>query len=199
MSSLINEILPQSGFEIVKIKIGNILFHELNNQKSMQPFSYPVNVFVDRMIPFDKKEVCVVNVRLESINKSNHGQRNSFDDVVYTLDVFSAAKQNDNEKGDFVSTSIRDKFVGMITSILQSGYYSTLGFEPGLIMSSNISGVEVFEASNNNDGSFVSMSRINLSVRLFEDYKTWKGVLLDNNLTDVKLDLTELGYKYQLI
>lgn len=198
MSSLINTVIPQSGFEIVKHRIGSILLTELLNQKNLQPFPEPVNVFVDRMTPFDKSEELLFNVRLEAINKSNQGQRNTQDEATYTIDLYVTSKQNQNDRGDLLSTSKRDKFIGIVCAIFQSSFYHTLSFEPGLIMSSNIDGVEVYEPSNNQDANFVSMARINLSVRLFEDYKSWQGVLLDNNLTDVKLELTELGYKYQL-
>lgn len=196
--SKINDIIQPQGFEIVKHRIAQILTTELENQKSLQNFIYPINVYVDRMTPIDKSEVLAINVRLDGLNKSNHSQYKTDDNVNYSIDVWAITKQDSNTLGDEISTNLRDKFAGMIVQILQSNLYATLSFEPGLILSSNVEGLDTYEASNNQDSKYVSMTRVNHSVRLHQDYKIWQGLPLVNNLTDVKLDLTEKGYKYQL-
>jgi len=66
-------------------------------------------------------------------------------------------------------------------------------------MSSNVQNIEPYEPNNNQDASFVSMARLNHNVRFYQDYKVWEGVEVTNNLTNVKLSNTELGYKYELI
>lgn len=195
---MISKAIPESGFEIVKKRLGFILKAELENQKILQGFNYPINLFVDRSIPFDKSEVLVINIRFDTLNKSNQGQHGSHDTITYNVDVYATAKQSQTETGDEKSTSIRDKFIALIAAILQSNVYLTLGLDPGLIMSSNVENIDTYEASNNQDANFVSMTRLNYSVRIYQDYSVWEGVTADQNLTDVKLDLTELGYKYQL-
>jgi len=75
----------------------------------------------------------------------------------------------------------------------------TLDFTPGLVMSSNVQNIEPYEPSNNQDASFMSMARLNHEVRFYQNYKVEEGVLLTNNLANVKLSNTDLGYKYELI
>jgi hypothetical protein len=197
--ALINTIIEESGFEIVKKRIGAILKIELDNQKTLQGFNFPISVFIDRITPFDKSEVVIVNVRFDSLNKSNQTQYGSQDSIVYNIDVYATAIQNSAQRGDELSSSIRDKFTAMIAAILDSNIYNSLSLDQGLIMSTTVDGIDPYETSNNQDANFTTMGRVNYSVRLYQDYEVWEGVLFNQNLTDVKLDLTDLGYKYEII
>lgn len=195
---MISKVIPESGFEIVKKRIGFVLKSELENQKSLQGFNFPINIFVDRITPFDKSEVLVINVRFDSLSKSNQSQYGSHDTITYNVDVFSTASQKSSNRGDELSSDLRDKISALCAAILQSNIYITLGLENNSIMSTNVEGIDTYEAANNQDGKFVSMCRLNYSVKLYQDYEVWEGVEANQNLTDVKLGLSELGYKYEL-
>jgi hypothetical protein len=197
--ALINTIIGPSGVELIKHRIAAILKTELENQKVLQEDTFPINVFVDRMVPIDKSEIVVINVRFESINPESINQHGSQEDATFTIDTWAVAKQTSTKRGDLLSTNLRDKITFQIKAILQSNFYVTLGFIPGLIMSSNVQNIEPYEPNNNQDASFVSMARLNHNVRFYQDYKVWEGVEVTNNLTNVKLSNTELGYKYELI
>ena len=197
--ALINTIIGPSGTELIKHRIAAILKTELENQKVLQEDTFPINVFVDRMVPIDKAEILVINVRFESINPESINQHGSQEDATFTIDTWAVAKQTSTKRGDLLSTNLRDKITFQIKAILQSNFYVTLGFIPGLIMSSNVQNIEPYEPNNNQDASFVSMARLNNIVRFYQDYKVWEGVEVTNNLTNVKLSNTELGYKYELI
>jgi hypothetical protein len=196
---MINTIIGPSGVELIKHRIAAILKTELENQKVLQEDTFPINVFVDRMVPIDKSEIVVINVRFESINPESINQHGSQEDATFTIDTWAVSKQTSTKRGDLLSTNLRDKITFQIKAILQSNFYVTLGFIPGLIMSSNVQNIEPYEPNNNQDASFVSMSRLNHNVRFYQDYKVWEGVEVTNNLTNVKLSNTELGYKYELI
>ena len=196
---MINTIIGPSGVELIKHRIAAILKTELENQKVLQEDTFPINVFVDRMVPIDKAEILVINVRFESINPESINQHGSQEDATFTIDTWAVAKQTSTKRGDLLSTNFRDKITFQIKAILQSNFYVTLGFVPGLIMSSNVQNIEPYEPNNNQDASFVSMARLNHNVRFYQDYKVWEGVEVTNNLTNVKLSNTELGYKYELI
>ena len=197
--ALINTIIGPSGVELIKHKIAAILKTELENQKVLQEDTFPINVFVDRMVPIDKSEILVINVRFESLNPESINQHGSQEDATFTIDTWAVSKQTSTKRGDLLSTNFRDKITFQIKAILQSNFYVTLGFVPGLIMSSNVQNIEPYEPNNNQDASFVSMARLNHQVRFYQNYKVEEGVLLTNNLTNVKLSNTELGFKYELI
>jgi hypothetical protein len=196
---MINTIIGPSGVELIKHRIAAILKTELENQKVLQEDTFPINVFVDRMVPIDKSEILVINVRFESLNPESINQHGSQEDATFTIDTWAVSKQTSTKRGDLLSTNFRDKITFQIKAILQSNFYVTLGFVPGLIMSSNVQNIEPYEPNNNQDASFVSMARLNHNVRFYQDYKVWEGVEVTNNLTNVKLSNTELGYKYELI
>ena len=196
---MINTIIGPSGVELIKHRIAAILKTELENQKVLQEDTFPINVFVDRMVPIDKSEILVINVRFESLNPESINQHGSQEDATFTIDTWAVSKQTSTKRGDLLSTNFRDKITFQIKAILQSNFYVTLGFVPGLIMSSNVQNIEPYEPNNNQDASFVSMARLNHNVRFYQDYKVWEGVLITQNNTNVKLSNTELGYKYELI
>lgn len=192
----INNALTKSGFEIVKKRIGEILTDELQNQKTLQGFDFPVNVFVDRINNFDVSEIVIINVRLENLNKSNQNQYSSHDEVTYNIDIIATGVQTNDDLGGTISTSVRDSFASMCINILQSNIYATLGFEKGLVMSSNIESFNTYEAANNQDSNFVSMGRVSLAVKIYEGHEVWAGENFESNFTDIKLGLTDLGYKF---
>ena len=197
--ALINTIIEPSGTELIKHQIAAILKTELENQKVLQEDTFPINVFVDRMVPIDKSEILVINVRFESLNPESINQHGSQENATFTVDTWAVAKKTSTKRGDLLSTNLRDKIIFQIKAILQSNFYVTLDFVPGLVMSSNVQNIEPYEPNNNQDASFVSMARLNHEVRFYQNYKVEEGVLLTNNLTNVKLSNTELGYKYELI
>jgi len=197
--ALINTIIEPSGTELIKHQIAAILKTELENQKVLQEDTFPINVFVDRMVPIDKSEILVINVRFESLNPESINQHGSQENATFTVDTWAVAKQTSTKRGDLLSTNLRDKITFQIKAILQSNFYVTLDFVPGLVMSSNVQNIEPYEPNNNQDASFVSMARLNHEVRFYQNYKVEQGVLLTNNLTTVKLSDTDLGYKYELI
>jgi hypothetical protein len=197
--ALINTIIAPSGIELIKHQIAAILKTELENQKVLQSDTFPINVFVDRMVPIDKSEILVINVRFESLNPDSINQYGSQETGTFTIDTWATAKQTPTKRGDLLSTNLRDKITFQIKAILQSNFYVTLDFTPGLVMSSNVQNIEPYEPSNNQDASFMSMARLNHEVRFYQNYKVEEGVLLTNNLANVKLSNTDLGYKYELI
>jgi len=197
--ALINSIIGPSGVEIIKHTIAAILKTELENQKVLQSDTFPINVFVDRMVPIDKSEILVINVRFESLNPESINQHGSSETGTFTIDTWATAKQTSTKRGDLLSTDLRDKIIFQIKAILQSNFYVTLGLQPGLIMSSNVQNIEPYEPNNNQDASFVSMARLNHEVRFYQDYQVYEGVEFSENLTDVKLSNTDLGYQYKLI
>lgn len=195
MASIITEIIPIQGFEIVLNKIGVILFEELTNQKSIQIINGDFDVFIERQEPYDKSEDVVVNISLDNDNFTGKTQKDSQGLTTFFIDVyckgFLAMKIGSN-------TVFRDKrsiFSGLIRYILSSTKYNKLGFEPGFIGGAYVDSISYQSTPDNEDGSFVKFARITYSVRIQENQQNWQGIPLMGNDSSVRLAETNLGYK----
>lgn len=193
----ITSAIPEQGFEKVRDAIGAILATELANQKILQGFAEEINLYVGRMTPFAQAEVLMINVLIDSANYSNHNERNTNGSTNFFIDIYSTGKESDGEDGGFASSKRRDKFVGMVRYILQDHHYKILDLPVGLIAGTEVSGFENFESKNNQDAANVTMTRLSFAVRIIENQSLWAGTNISAIFTNVKLDLTTKGYKYE--
>jgi len=56
----------------------------------------------------------------------------------------------------------------------------------------------MYEQPNTQDSNFSRMARISFSVKIMERQDLFEGLLINDNETTVKLDLTEQGFQYKL-
>ena len=196
MSNLIENIIPRQNFEIVGEKIGEILFLELQNQKNLQNFSDPINVFSERTIGFGNEDEIYINICLSSGSYSEKTQKDQQGLTVFNIDVFSNAKESEGKSGGENSAYRLQKFIGMIRYILSHTDYKTLGLPLGFIGGTSFESFEISEPDYKQDSSFFKMARILFSVRIWENQSMSKFSAFEGNSTSVKLDLTELGYKF---
>lgn len=196
--SLINEIIPEQGFEKVRDAIGAILRIELEAQKTLQSLTDDINVYVGRNNPFQQSEQLMINILTDSANYSSIHEKGTHGNTNFFIDIYTSAKEKGNVDGGEMSTRKRDKYLGMIRFILQNHKYMRLGLPAGLIMGTYVEGFENFEPSSNQDATFVKMSRLSYSVRIVEQQDMWNGIEINSIFTTVKLDETQRGYKYEL-
>jgi len=196
MTPLIANAIPEQGFEIVRDAIGSILYTELKNQKKIQQFDEPINVFNSRSTPFQHSEVLMINVLLDSASYSQMTERSVQSGVNYFVDIYSSAKESLNNTGGLNSAIRRDKFLGMVRYILQDHHYKVLGLPLGCIMGTYVESFESFEPSNAQDSAFVTMTRLTFNVRLGENQSVWDGNEINTIFTGVRLDQTDKGYQY---
>ena len=140
--SLINQVIPEQGFEIVRDTIGAILKIELENQKTLQSLTDDINVFVGRSNPFQQSEKLMINILLDSGDYSNPHEKGNHEKTVFFIDIYTSAKENETNDGGYVSTKKKDKYLGMIRYILQDHHYKTLGLPMGSIMGTQVDGFE---------------------------------------------------------
>lgn len=196
--ALITEIIPKQNFEIIHDKIGEILTVELANQKVLQTLPENAEVFKERIIAIDKTEEIVIAVLLDGLNSSSVTQSDQENKTNYFVDVYASGKAEGTTPGDNVVASKLQKYLGMVRYILQSHKYVTLDLPAGTIGNKNVDRVQMHDQENTQDANYSRMGRISFSVRIMENQKLWDGVLLDNNTTKVKLELTDKGYQYKL-
>lgn len=195
--SLINEIIPEQGFEKVRDAIGAVLKLELEAQKTLQTLTDDINVYIGRNNNFNQSETLMINVLTDSANYSNTHEKGSHGGTNFFIDIYVSGRESETEDGGYISTKKRDKYLGMVRYILQSHKYMKLGLPAGLIMGTYVEGFENFEPSNTQDASFTKMTRISYSVRIIEDQSLWDGVEINSIFTNVKLDETDRGFKYE--
>lgn len=195
----INIEIPKQGFEVVRDLIGAVLKTELENQKTLKGFTEPLNIYTGRSTPFQHSEILMINVLLDSANYSQIHEKGAHGGTNYFVDIYTSAKESTENNGGFNSSVRRDTFLGMSRFILQDHHYKTLGLPNGLIMGTYVEGFENFEPANAQDTAFVKMARLVYNVRINESQTLWGGVTLASAFTDVKLDETNKGYKYELI
>ena len=193
----ITEIIPEQGFEIVLRQLGTILTIELENQKTLQSFDEPISVYNSRTEPFNESEELMINVLLDSSNYSNLTQVSADGETVYNIDICCTGKSSEFKNGGSDSQIRLNKFVGMIRYILSSPKYQTLGLGGSLIGNRRVTGFDNFDSPNKQGAAFVRVARISFTAVIHECQESFSGVELLGTDTDVKLDLTELGYKYQ--
>ncbi|QHJ82254.1 MAG: hypothetical protein [Caudoviricetes sp.] len=200
MNPRITSIIPKQNFETVREQIGAILLIELENQKTLQGFSYPINVYSEYSGGIGIEDEVNINVSLSSSNFGGKTQKDAQGNTVFNIDIFSNAKETANKTGSEISAGRIGKFLGMIRFILSHTEYKTLGFELGFIGGTYF---ESFEFTEQNyfpqDGANVKMCRITFSARLQENQTMSPINILEGNETNVKLELTEKGYKYKFI
>lgn len=196
--ALITEQIQEQGFEIVRDSIAAILKTELENQKSLpnSRITEDLKVFTGRSTPFQQSEVLMINVLLDSANYSQYSEKGVHESTNFSVDVYCTAKETSSDIGGYLASVRRDKFVGLVRFILQDHHYKTLGLPLGLIMGTYVESFEAFEPNNSQDSAFVKMSRITFSVRINENQSLWQGININSIFTDVKLDLTDLGYQF---
>lgn len=195
--SLISEQIPSRGFEIVRDAIGAVLKTELDAQRKLQDLTNDNNIFIGRNTPFNQSEKLMINVMLDSAGYGSFNEASSHGSTTYFIDVYVSAKTSTDKDGGYSASQIRDKYMGMITYILQHHKYVTLGLPVGSIMGTYVEGFENFEASNNQDATYSKMGRVTFSVRINESQTLWNGLELNSIFTDIKLELTEKGYKLE--
>lgn len=198
--SRINQVIPVQGFEVVRETIAAILTTELSYQKAnrlgLEDFE---KVFVGRSTPFDHREVLMLNILVDNGDYSRHHEKGVDNKTSYIIDIYVSSKGLPNEPGGYISTKKRDFYTGLVTYILRDNHYQTLGLEKGLIMNTSVNGFENFEQNNNEQTSFIKMSRVSFSVSLYEFQTLWEGIDLNSIFTNVKLGETERGYYYESI
>lgn len=199
--AIITEEIPPQGYEIVQNRIGEILATEIANQQDIQGLNDNVEVFVERIEPFDKSEDVMISLAFREGDYEGYTQRDTQGNYMYFVDVFASGAGKGDEAP---STNVRAKlfkYVGFIRYILSSGKIPTLGFPPGLIGGKYIKKVTLdtdysnFGNHSNYDGAFIRFCRIIFIVRVQENQLLWEGIPLQGNDTNIEYESSSKGTK----
>lgn len=196
---MIEELIPQQNFEIVRDAIGFILTQEINSQKQKPNSRYfeDVNVFLERTTPIDNSEEVVINIVLASSNFDNKTQKDSQGKTFFNIDVYSSAAASTEQSGSLNSALKLHKYIGLIRYILQHTDYKTLFLPLGIIGGTLIENYNIMENNIKEDSNFFKMGTISFSVRIQESQSMSQPLNLQEIFNEMKIEETDKGYVYE--
>ena len=204
MAAVIPALIPSRAYELIRSRIVEILGDELANQVLLTYDEEDQNkintsVWEERVIPFDPTEYPAVNVMLARggfENKSSMLQKTG--EYSFYIDVQVRAKSTDDESGDTTAAIDLQRLLGLCDAILSDQAYIRLGFgiTPPFVSHVSSEGFVIADPQRNNDANHSMMGRLTFNVRCVESTATIEGILADQADTQVKIGLTEKGYKY---
>lgn len=192
MALIQEQILPRN-FELIRDRVSSILVDEFQNQSEMAG----VSVWSERKIPFTQAELPAVNVLFQ---KADYDSQNvSYKRGLYTyfIDVYVSEPSTDSDSGDMLASVRSQRMAGIIDYILEHPHYLTLGFLPGFIENVIVESIQVSDAQKQ-DSLHNVITRLELSVKASENTLNIEPLIVEGYDTQVKIELTDYGFKYSL-
>lgn len=202
MAVIITEPIGVQGFEVVANRIGSILLEELTAQMTLQGFTENLEVFNERIEPFDKSQDVMVTIAFREADYVGQTTRDSQGEYLYFIDVFASGMGIAGTAPSIIAKNKLFRYLGLVRYILSSGKYLTLAFPRGLIGGKYIEKITLdtdysnFGNHSNYDGSYIRFARIIYRVRVQENQLLWEGIPLAGNTTGVSLENTDQGTQF---
>jgi hypothetical protein len=90
--ALIDNLIGQSSFELIRNKIGEILATELAHQFYLDDDEVlSADVWVERFVKFDASACPAINVRLATGDYSNQNQGHTDGEYIFNIDFYTFA------------------------------------------------------------------------------------------------------------
>jgi hypothetical protein len=194
---LINEIISTSSYELIRERIAEILYTELQNQYDYtadEDVNIP-RVFIERMVAFNVSEMPVINVQVAQVDLDNHSQLGADGTGIYWIDFHCKAQATDDNDGGYIAQTKMQKLLGICRHILEHSNYKTLAFAPPFIMNKHVTGIR-FNTAETKDAHSVASGRILFSVRAPERIGVFTPLNIAQWTTVIKLHESEAGYKW---
>lgn len=209
---LISVEIPEQNFELIRDRIGLILYQEIENQWSefgdddlqaplpnAQISTTPesLKVYVDRIVPIDESECPVVNVifngGLYSVENSYRGEGGN----TFFIDVYAKALGDDNIDADRLANIRLQKILGKIAFILRHSYYKTLGFAPGFIGGTKVSSIQIADPKDSQlSANGCVMGRLTFDVKASENVTPLETRNMSGFYSTVELFNSDKGYLF---
>lgn len=197
--AILNEIIGEQGFEKVSNRIAEILSEEISNQIDLQGFEDNVNVYIERIQPFQRSEDVSIQVYFKGGTYDGYTNSDAQGEYLYYIDLYTSALQEGDVDASIISKNKSYRYLGLIRYILSSGKIPTLGFPMGLIGGKYVKNImQDLEFSNfgsdpSLDASNIRFSRVIFAVRVQENQALWDGIPLQGSDTTITYENTPNG------
>ena len=193
----ITTAIPLQSFEIVRNRIGEILKEEFHNQSVLDGNNKDIDpeVYLERLVPFDKTDLPVINVALATGTLEEHTAKQSNATYTYYIEAYTRAASNDNNYGDVLAMFKLHRLLGIARAILEDTRYITLGFMNPFIIRRYVSEI-VVGGIGKDELENVVIGRLSLVVQVPEGVALPQPRTMDGFTTQVKLELTDKGYRW---
>lgn len=195
----LTQIIPQQNFELIRDRIGVILKDEITEQVNLSG-NQDINaaVFSEKFTPFDKTDFPCINVLLSRGSYDPITPQSDTGDYTFFIDAYTSAKSTNLVGGDAEASFRLQRILGVCRSILRSPFYGTLLFPTPLIGHTSVSDIQIMEPNNNQDATSAIWGRLVFRVKCTETTELQTALELDSFKTQVKLNLTDKGYLYEI-
>jgi len=194
--ALINAIIPVQNYERIRDAIGSILYTEITNQETLTGSSYVSSYYGERFAPPDEIEFPLINIQYAGGDYDNKDQTLVDGMYTYYITCYTSGNSNESQAGDEVASKRLHRVLGLIRAILMNPVYKTLGFQAGFIKSTLISGIRIPKNEEDTGATNSIMGYVEFRVKATEDVALIDPPLLTSAITQVKLYLTNKGYRY---
>jgi hypothetical protein len=196
MSIIDFEIGPGS-FELVRDRIGAILYDELFRQYA---FSYEdwmniKRVYLGRYFNINESELNCINVGIARGDLDGHTVLQADNTVQYWIDVHVGAKSSENVDGGALAVARMHRLVAICRQILEHSDYKTLAFPPPFVMYRRVMQM-LFNPPETKDAYSVVVGRLVLHVKVPEENGVHIPIDIGSYKTVVKMHESERGYLY---
>lgn len=210
--AFIPDEIPQQHFEIIRDRVGLIIYQEIENQWTefgdddlQAPLPNPqisttpqsLRVYVDRVMPVDQAECPVVNVIFNGAPYDNSNPQRAAGINTFFIDVYTKANSEDSANADRLANIKLQKILGKIAFILRHSFYKMLGFEPGFIGGTNVASIQIADSRDSSlNANGCVMGRIVFEVRATEYVTPVTVRNLQGFYTTVELFNSDKGFLF---
>lgn len=194
--ALINGIIPRQNYEIIRDAIMSVLYAEIKNQELQTSTELVKTYYAERFVPPDETEFTVLNITFPGGDYSNKDVTIVDGDYVYYISAYTGAKAGASATGDKTASLKLHKILGIVRAILMNPLYITLGLAPGFIKETILSSIRIPKNDEFTDANYSIMGFVEFKVKATENVILLQPIPLASSVTQVKLYLTDKGYRY---
>jgi hypothetical protein len=190
----ITETISERNFELVGQAIGAILATEYPNQTTTENLV----VWNERVSGFGNEELPAVNVSYANSRFENHSVISKIGENQYYVDIHTNAVNADGTEADETAARLAQRIAGITEYILSHPLYVRLGFDPGVVTHRLVTDIMIAKPKGESDALSTVIARVIVNVGANEDVNDIQGTTIEEIHTQVKLNETEKGFRFEI-
>lgn len=201
MNNLITVEIQKRNFELVRDRMGLILYNEFEFQEyvSTDIFFQRPAIKVEKSVAFDNTEIPLINVSLSHGIYDNKDIEKTDGTYTFNIDCYTKGKEETingtKVSGDALAAIRLERMMGIVQAIFDNPVYMTLNFAKPSVSRVTVENMNVRDPEKENqDALSTAMGRIQVSVLVPEVNDLITPSALESYQTNVRLGLTDKGY-----